>query len=471
MRLASSARVLPTPDPDLTVPDKIVLQYLYNEVYQHDDPTSVPSSSSSSQPSSPTSSSTSSELDSSRTAAHLLTYNDPTSTNFQPTVWTLWDPLPSVVNPLIKTYINWAQTIVRHPTDVVFLSHLLLYFFTVVPSGLYLLFGTFRYIHAIIHLVYTVWCTGAYVLLLHNHSHGNGLLKARYAWIDTLFPYVLAPFMGQTWNSYYYHHCKMHHAEGNGPDDISTTLTYQRDSVYDLLRYIARFNLCGWYELPYYFWSKGQRKFMFKFIFWELSSMGLLVFVGRTRGWKEMGWVFGGMLGLSRVGLMVGNFGQHAFVSWEEPTSDFRSSITLVDSTVRFPLFPSFFPIDMMCFRFTYHALAIAQSNKHCFNDGYHTSHHLNPLRHWRLHPSAFITQFSRYKSEDALVFTNIDYMLITFRLVTNNYEKLADCFVPIGEEQMKLSREEVKSMLKSRTKKFEKTDLERAFGKEGKKE
>ena len=38
---------------------------------------------------------------------------------------------------------------------------------------------------------------------------------------------------------------------------------------------------------------------------------------------------------LLRLGLMVGNWGQHALVDEVEPDSDFRSSITLIDVPVR----------------------------------------------------------------------------------------------------------------------------------------
>lgn len=35
-----------------------------------------------------------------------------------------------------------------------------------------------------------------------------------------------------------------------------------------------------------------------------------------------------------RIGMMVGNWGQHALVDEQEPDSDFRSSITLIDVSV-----------------------------------------------------------------------------------------------------------------------------------------
>jgi hypothetical protein len=39
-----------------------------------------------------------------------------------------------------------------------------------------------------------------------------------------------------------------------------------------------------------------------------------------------------------RIALMVGNWGQHAIVDEHDPDSDFRSSITLIDVAVSFPL-------------------------------------------------------------------------------------------------------------------------------------
>lgn len=39
-------------------------------------------------------------------------------------------------------------------------------------------------------------------------------------------------------------------------------------------------------------------------------------------------------LGLLRIGLMIGNWGQHAMVDELEPESDLRSSITLIDVAV-----------------------------------------------------------------------------------------------------------------------------------------
>ena len=103
------------------------------------------------------------------------------------------------------------------------------------------------------------------------------------------------------------------------------------------------------------------------------------------------------------------------------------------------------------------------QSNRFCYNDGYHTSHHLNPRRHWREHPIAFLKQKHRYATEHALVFRNIDYIMLTIKLMQKDYVYLAKCLVPMGD-QIPLTLEERAALLSTKTKKFTKDDIKAKF-------
>jgi hypothetical protein len=148
----------------------------------------------------------------------LDSYNDPRSTDFAPTVFTTWDDaaIPDVLNKfVVKPYARVAMQIVRHPTDVVFLTHIILYLTVNLGSAVWL-FHRFNYIHAVAHLANTGWCIGPFTLLMHNHVHNNGVLKKKWKCLDKVFPYLTEPLMGHTWNSYYYHHVKHHHVENNG---------------------------------------------------------------------------------------------------------------------------------------------------------------------------------------------------------------------------------------------------------------
>lgn len=64
-------------------------------------------------------------------------------------------------------------------------------------------------------------------------------------------------------------------------------------------------------------------------------------------------------------------------------------------------------------------------------------------------------------------VFHNIDYIFITFKLLTKNYEQLAKCLVPIGEEQLAWSLEERMAQLKSRTRRFTDEELQQKYKQE----
>lgn len=150
--------------------------------------------------------------------ALLKAYNDPRSSQFAPTILTTWDTkdLPTFVDRyLVRPYAQHAASIVRHPTDVVFLTHIIQYLTVNLGSAIWL-YLHFNYAHGFLHLAYTGWCIGSFTLMMHNHIHNNGVLAKRWAWLDRTFPYVLEPLMGHTWDSYYYHHVKHHHVESNG---------------------------------------------------------------------------------------------------------------------------------------------------------------------------------------------------------------------------------------------------------------
>ena len=256
--------------------------------------------------------------------------------------------LPSILKRLLQAYIATARQIVRVETDVVMLTHLILYFTTSVPSALYLFGpGNFTWVHGILHWIMQSYYVGTYTLMMHQHIHMGGILKKSFWWFDGLFPYITNPLMGHTWNSYYYHHVKHHHVEGNGPGDLSSTIRYQRDELIDFLCYVGRFFFFIWAELPLYFWRKGKFGMAAKAAFWELGNYLVVALLWHYVNWRATLCVFGLPLLQLRVGLMVGNWGQHAFVDEVDPNSDFRSSITLIDVPVRhLPLLPPLRALD-----------------------------------------------------------------------------------------------------------------------------
>jgi hypothetical protein len=319
----TKSAITKTPDEAFFTPaDNIVLEDLFEDINREDSDGTHPLTSSQSR----------------RTINLLSELNDAKSEHFQPTVFCSWDynsdsgQITDIKGAILKRYTAWARNVVRHDTDVVFLTHILLYLSTSIPSAIYL-FYDFHYPHAVIHLLLTVWYTSSFTLLLHNHIHNNGVLSKNYALFDFVFPYILEPLMGHTWDSYYYHHVKHHHVEGNGPDDLSSTIRYQRDSIKDFLAYEVRFLLLCWIELPLYFFRKSKYALAFKSASMELSSYVLMYLMA---GWNFRPALFVLILPfcLLRLVMMIGNWGQHALIDEVDPSSDLRSSITLIDVPV-----------------------------------------------------------------------------------------------------------------------------------------
>jgi hypothetical protein len=269
--------------------------------------------------------------------AFLKNLNNPKAEGFEPTVFSTVD-LPDIKNAtlrkwIVDPYTRWARTVVRNETDVVMVTHLLLYTCTTLPSAIYLYYN-FHWWHAIIHGVMQGWYAGAYTLLKHQHIHARGVLSKKYVIADEIFPYVLDPLMGHTWNSYYFHHVKHHHVEGNGPNDLSSTIRYQRDDFGDFLRYVGRFYFLIWFDLPRYFLRTRKPALAAKAGGCELGNYAFLYFMFSYVNAPATIFVFLVPLAIMRLALMTGNWAQHALVDEVEPNSDFRSSITLIDVPV-----------------------------------------------------------------------------------------------------------------------------------------
>ena len=142
-----------------------------------------------------------------KTLSYLNALNDVTSSDFEPTVFQGSDydgidwkkPFNQYV---LKHYIRAARSIVRVETDVVMLTHLLLYFTTSVPSAAYLFFGSFTWIHGVLHSVMQLSYMGAYTLMMHQHIHMRGVLHKRLGLFDATFPYLLDPPLWLLWSPF-----------------------------------------------------------------------------------------------------------------------------------------------------------------------------------------------------------------------------------------------------------------------------
>lgn len=118
-----------------------------------------------------------------------------------------------------------------------------------------------------------------------------------------------------------------------GPDDLSSTIRYQRDNPLHFLHYYGRFMLFVWAELPLYFIRKGKTNLAVRAFASEVASYIFLACMTKLNP-KAATFAFLLPFVVLRLALMVGNWGQHALVDEVDPNSDFRTSITMIDVMV-----------------------------------------------------------------------------------------------------------------------------------------
>jgi len=323
-----------------------------------------------------------------------------------------WTPKESSSKPLALRFILDER-------DTPFLRLMFLLTLVMVPSAVYL-YVDFNWYVALPRLVLVYWFLGPYILMLHNTSHRR-LFKAPWSRLNHYIPWVLGPFFGESPESYFTHHVGMHHPENNLEDDVSSTLPYRRDSVWGFTRYFLRFFFGVIFELPIYFMKKKRARLAIRGVGGELLffiMVGGLSYVS----FKATLFVFIIPYLSTRLLMMCGNWGQHAFVDKDSPECEYRNSITCINTTY----------------------------NRRCFNDGYHIGHHIKQTRHWTEMPEDFQKNIDTYAKERAIVFQGIDFFMVWVCLMLKRYDWLARKYVKLpGGPQ---TEEEIITLLKSRT-------------------
>ena len=293
-----------------------------------------------------------------------------------------------------------------------------------IPLGV-LLFMPFinGWLWALIALVYfyfnNVALKGPFGLMFHCTNHRPFF---KYDWMNLYLPWILAPFFGQSPMTYHGHHIGMHHAEGNLEDDSSTTMPYQRDNGWHFLHYYFVFLFTGIGSLGSYFYKKKRMRLFRRVIIGELLFFSLCIALC-FYNWQATVMVFILPLVIFRLVAMAGNWVQHAFVSANEPENPYKNSVTCINT----------------------------HFNHKCWNDGYHISHHIDPNMHWTDHPKFFRDHLEDFGKNRAVVFNDLTYVNIFVYLLKDNYEKLAEHFVDVGNNFE--TDEEVITFLRSRMK------------------
>lgn len=315
---------------------------------------------------------------------------------------------------------------IRDERDLPFIYLTLKITFIMLPIGLAMYF-TSGWPFAVLAIAYFIVNNfvfkGPFGLMLHCTSHRKWF-KSNYEWLNKYLPWVIGPFFGQSPETYYSHHIHMHHSENNLPDDLSSTMFYQRDSFKDWFRYFWDFFWNAIIDLIKYFISRDRRKLARKVAIGEYVFLGVVIALCVVDFWATF-MVFILPFLLSRIVMMMGNWSQHSFVDPADPGNPYYNSITCINH----------------------------KYNHKCWNDGYHISHHQRPHMHWTEHPIYFRKTIDGYVKHQALIFDGLDFLGVFFHLMRGRYDVLADHLVNV--DGMFSSKEEAIAVMKRRTRRF----------------
>lgn len=313
------------------------------------------------------------------------------------------------------------ERLVHDPRDVVFVRLTLMVVAVMVPL-IALLYARFSWwLAAVLSAVQLALLAPPVILMLHNTMHRPFLKGSR--WLGRAHSYLMSALFGLP-TGYFEHHVAMHHVENNLRADLSSTMRYQRDNALHWLVYLLRFLLGVHVELTRYLVGQRRSRLAVQAIATDLahlSLMGLLFLVN----FRATLVAFAFPYLVTRFMMMMGNWGQHAFIDPSRPGDSYANSITCINSSY----------------------------NRRCFNDGYHIGHHVKQNRHWTELPADFLANAERYRREGCVVFEGLDFFTVSVLLFVRRYDVLARRFVRLPGDTR--THAEVITLLRARTRRF----------------
>jgi hypothetical protein len=274
---------------------------------------------------------------------------------------------------------------------------------------------------AAIATYFTIWAWNVppVILMLHCTMHRPFIRDPK--WLNRAHAYGMSFFFGIP-TGYTEHHMGMHHIEDNMGEDLSSTARFRRDSFLHFLSYWARFFFLIMLELPAYLSRHNRAAMARRALVSELAHLSIIA-AALAVDWRFGLVAFALPYFVVRFMMMVGNWGQHAFVNAERKNNGFSNSITCINSTY----------------------------NQRAFNDGYHIGHHLKANRHWTEAPKELLDNREEYIKNGAIVFEGLDFFMVSVLLWTGQWKTLARRYVRL--DGVARSDEEVIAMLKARVK------------------
>ena len=255
--------------------------------------------------------------------------------------------------------------------------------------------------------------------MIHKEGHSaKGIFKGPFTIFNNLHGNFLAFFYGHVPQGYPMGHMRIHHKHDNAPEDVTSTVYYDRSHASRFLIYLFEFSLFwSGISVAAYHFRKGKMKEFGKMALGMVAFYGVIAAVMYINFWFGVAYLV--IPHLSCIFLLAAiNYTWHAWTDPSEPKNIYKNSITLLEG----------------------------QYN--VYNEDFHVEHHKRPQTHWREYPVNYAKHIEEYKANRAIIFRDTQAFEVFFLILFSDYEKMADKFVDLNGD---MTREDIIALLKHR--------------------
>ena len=305
---------------------------------------------------------------------------------------------------LFAGFDRWLARWLLHPEDAFIVRHLA-WLMVVCAFAAY---ANFRFSWWYAPVIYVAIVMNGETIgrFFHMLSHRR-VFRAPLGWLNNAPTWLASIWIGEPPFLFGAEHVANHHAQDNGPEDLGSTLGYQRDSWAGLGRYLANFFVGGGGPLglaAMFRRGRGGRVWRRRFFLGQALFWSLVL----ARLWFD--WVatlvllVGPYLFVQAVN-RANNWTEHAFINPERPNDPLGNAYTIVGSKFNTGV---------------------------GYNEGYHATHHVYPGLPNHLWPTAFRGHVEDYCAADHLVFQRTSTNDIFFMLMFKDFKGLAKHYVQL---------------------------------------
>ena len=240
--------------------------------------------------------------------------------------------------------------------------------------------------------------------LIHKEGHApRGLFKKPFKFLNKFYGYFLAIFYGHVPEGYPMGHMRIHHKYNNAPEDVTSTVFYDRTQASRFMIYLFEFMLF-WtgISVAYHHYKDNRMEDFKKMLRGMIIFYGLIAVVMYFNFWFGFAYLLLPHLS-SIIFLAAINYTWHAWTDPSDPKNIYKNSITIING----------------------------QYN--VYNEDYHVEHHKRPQTHWEEYPINYEKYKNEYAANRAIIFQDTQAFAVFFMLLLGHYEKMANHMVDLN--------------------------------------